>query len=693
MGKVIQDVATAYREDLVPPAEPVSESWEAGNPHDHPSHEPQEEEESDEEQTSSAIPTHILAPQAQDQTFSENPGDHQVTGTVVTVANALPDHNLFYPRPMLPRAPLPRYPPIWAESRQEVCESFDWFRSYQGGVYFMKGQVKGYLLGGFSASRDLFHNDGRLIISHGGGKAESIHKHNGLLETLEASDQMEEDKSVRALLGVYRTKRPVALLIDENYKLFPYDLSSKGCTYAVLGWYYIAHAWAEYQFASNTVGRVVRYKFAFQWCESQGQPWWMFSSPEDTFNLSHGSPSSTNSMPPVDELTICMENMTVNTLSDPESHRTCQLCGYSSPTVYEQGWMCLQPDCPLFWRRENGEEAPAYLTYSQVFLRPVPLLGESLQSIYPSPPGIEQPSGDVTTTRRFCKGWHCSKCGRLSSRYKWEHWECRHIQATYGGHGRFRFAYEFKHQTTDKNWGQYWYHEEIIKPLCVLFRSGDTFGTRSTFILPHGRGRIHMLTMNPRGNRLADEIFVQYQDEAKDGRLRFRRWPMRAHKCRGTLLTNYFSQNTGEPYQYVGGSENTVPFDQSPKAVVKALNLIHARIREASIELQNPFNEILSAAYMEEQKMAFHSDSERGLGPVVASLSLGASACMYFRLHARYAFDEMPDENPLVLKLFLRHGDVVVMEGAGVQTCYEHTVVPLNFRIAATARYIGSDHQ
>lgn len=38
-----------------------------------------------------------------------------------------------------------------AQSRQEICESFDWFRSYQGGVYFIKDIVKGYLLSAFSA--------------------------------------------------------------------------------------------------------------------------------------------------------------------------------------------------------------------------------------------------------------------------------------------------------------------------------------------------------------------------------------------------------------------------------------------------------------------------------------------------------------------------------------------------------------
>ena len=35
----------------------------------------------------------------------------------------------------------------------------------------------------------------------------------------------------------------------------------------------------EYQPASNDRGRVVRYKFAFQWCPSQGEPWWTRQMP------------------------------------------------------------------------------------------------------------------------------------------------------------------------------------------------------------------------------------------------------------------------------------------------------------------------------------------------------------------------------------------------------------------------------
>jgi len=74
-------------------------------------------------------------------------------------------------------------------------------------------------------------------------------------------------------------------MVDDKYALFPYNLSSKGVTYAVLGFYSIVYAWgisfliqhrfmlttflAEYETAKNELGRVIRYKFAFRWCEEQ----------------------------------------------------------------------------------------------------------------------------------------------------------------------------------------------------------------------------------------------------------------------------------------------------------------------------------------------------------------------------------------------------------------------------------------
>lgn len=76
--------------------------------------------------------------------------------------------------------------------------------------------------------------------------------------------------------------------------------------------------------------------------------------------------------------------------------------------------------------------------------------------------------------------------------------------------------------------------------------------------------------------------------------------------------------------------------------------------------------------------MSYHDDGEQGLGPIVASLSLGADATMSFRRkqlkksRAKGAkadgaeSREKPSTKP-VIKLQLRHGDVTIMEGRGVQ--------------------------
>ncbi|KAG2043695.1 hypothetical protein BDR03DRAFT_851560 [Suillus americanus] len=581
---------------------------------------------------------------------------------------------------------LPVKPPIWAESRQEVCESFDYFRSYQSGVYSLKDIVKGYLLGGSPASRDIFHCGGRLIISHGGGKAESILDYRvGPARFQQAQDQEATDKSVRALLRSYTDKRPLVLLADEKYALFPFNLGASGYTYVVLGLYWISHAWAEYQPASNGCGRVVRWKFAFQWCEGQGNPWWTSSKSDDVDMLP--DPMRGGFLRFSHSTFLNLEQIVNPSPPNAVANVTCNTCSQKSPVVYSQGWMCLNPSCTSFW--SLGGRELEQLDYDTAFLRPIAMVFTNLPELRPAK--LIETMDSITTSYAFSKGWHCKKCGRLSIRsFKWEHWECSNCHSIHKVPGRLRTAKEFWHQRPSVDY----LHSHIGKQSGVIARrpeplelgDGGGFTHYLTFILPHERGRIHLILGTPLANKQADEIFRQYQEQANEGELLLRRYPLRL-VIRGTFLTNYFSQNSGEPYQYVGGTGNTVPFDKAPSSVCGALALIKERSRLA-LQKDIPFNEILSAAYMEKQKMSFHSDSEHGLGPVVASLSLGSAAFMHFR--ARATPKEPKHSSSNVLTLILRHGDVLIMEGDGVQQHYEHTVIPMNFRIAATARCIGT---
>jgi alkylated DNA repair dioxygenase AlkB len=72
-----------------------------------------------------------------------------------------------------------------------------------------------------------------------------------------------------------------------------------------------------------------------------------------------------------------------------------------------------------------------------------------------------------------------------------------------------------------------------------------------------------------------------------------------------------------------------------------------------------PFNELLTAAYMEKQSMGFHTDGERGLGPMVASLSMGSPAIMKFR--------KLEDKKTVVLTLVLRHVCLFILKLVGQQ--------------------------
>lgn len=78
-----------------------------------------------------------------------------------------------------------------------------------------------------------------------------MHSEKGRLSLRPAEDQKSDDKSVRALLKTYQERRPIALVIDDRYALFPYDLSALGVTYAVLGFYMIVDAWGEIRLQSG----------------------------------------------------------------------------------------------------------------------------------------------------------------------------------------------------------------------------------------------------------------------------------------------------------------------------------------------------------------------------------------------------------------------------------------------------------
>lgn len=163
---------------------------------------------------------------------------------------------------------------------------------------------------------------------------------------------------------------------------------------------------------------------------------------------------------------------------------------------------------------------------------------------------------------------------------------------------------------------------------------------------------------------------------------------------------------------------DTIPWHQAPEPTLAARDYINDHLRPdggalsciandpVSLEAGTSFvrfNEVLSCCYVAENGgMKYHSDDEKGVGPVVASLSLGTSAVMSFkprtkkkkgRSEAKREEDEDAEggtegkgNSRPHLAMFLRHGDVVVQAGAELQKRWLHAVATKGFRIVCTAR-------
>ncbi|KAL5523744.1 hypothetical protein ACEPAG_7917 [Sanghuangporus baumii] len=548
-----------------------------------------------------------------------------------------------------PRFPEWARPRVWAGSRQALCETTTWFRCYHGGVYFRDGKAHGYLLGGYSSQRDKFHHGGRLIISHGGGKSLG-----------ESGGQREHDASVRALLYNYKVGHPLVLLIDDKYAPFPFDLEKK--IYVVLGLYWIVNAWAEKDVAKvdGKEETRTRYKFTFQYCEGQGSPWWLEKSTDVSKGVVHGLDSASN-FPDIPG----DRNEVPRTIETSANGRTLgtnplrlQNASQEKACVTDERSVDIAPGFSASMQRKHLNTRNDFLNFDLTKgLERLTLVSRLLcpmRTTYLPTPSTQRWDGGAQTVDNFA----LEKSGKAGNVHNESDLKDYKVYKVYEG------------------------SEITVSSQKWISSDSRHSGIHYIFRLPKDRGCIHLIRGNVLVNERANELFHQYQVNALEKKF-LRRYPLRFHHARGQMLTNYFSHNAGVPYKYAVTTNITDPFDQAPSCVNGALQLIRDRV-SLVIKKEADFNEILTAAYMARQKMSYHTDDEKGLGPVVASLSLGSVAHMHFR-HRRTADNRSIDKQ---LSVVLRHGDVLAMEGAPIQELYEHSVVPVNFRIAATARCI-----
>ncbi|CCX16891.1 Similar to hypothetical protein [Tuber melanosporum Mel28]; acc. no. XP_002836842 [Pyronema omphalodes CBS 100304] len=540
-------------------------------------------------------------------------------------------------------------PSIWAEMRQELCEAFPFFRSYQGGLYCHNGVARGVLLDSVASDRDICGD--RVIVTHSGGKS-TQNAETGVRSL--AEDQTVDDVRIKALRNNLLCKFPIAIVVGDKYTSIETRVPHR---YNVLDWFKVTHAWAE----KDSFSGLIRWKFRYEKLDFQRTGWWA---------RAEAVPNK-----------LCI-------LED-----ICRACGKQFPHVYRNSFICFNAQCPAFFKlRDHGykDADNVDLQYTEEFLNAETPGWEHFSKpptdLNPETFSLPVVDGKVDldfVSRKAWKGWCCSRCGRLNSKNFWNRWQCANTACSYTFTARVTRVFTPLDLADDHRplYTGYPIIEDEFSPEIGMHRSTREGYTVMTYDLPRG-GRVTHMVANLSANAQAggaDWLLMEYQTAG----IPFERYLMNV--AGGTSYTAHYTHNVGAQYKYVA-SQPTVTFEEAHPVVRAACDLLKGRVNWMHPEVD--FNEILSVGYLEDQAMNYHQDGEKGLGPTVASISLGCPAEMCFRVKKT---GNGKISKPC-LKLMLHHGDIMIMHGADIQRVYEHAAKPLGkFRIAATARWIDSE--
>ncbi|EAT89975.2 hypothetical protein SNOG_03244 [Parastagonospora nodorum SN15] len=575
-------------------------------------------------------------------------------------------------------------PEVWAAGRQELCETLHYYRSYQSGCYANGGFARGFMFDKIAHARDYIDND--VVISRAGG---GLVKDTDSGQMKSGKDQADQGPVVTALKNCITHCNPVVLITGADNPHMP---SQPPHQYCVLDYFKPTHIWVE---KSNN-NKIVRYRF--EKLNTEKKSWW--------------SPENEDSQVELGSL-------------DPPIQETCDSCCELSMQVYLNGWMCLQPNCSAFWHiiQESGsgsykisrEPDEAELIYDPRFLKQkTPWLNDNMEYSlkFDRPEISDYALPGESTSQSFSSGIVCPDCahGYRINRYQ------------IPGLDGFITHMVANKIVVEEDGGPSTMFEELQKTDIGLRRR----------IMPNGQ-------------------------------------------LKGDTYCRHFNVNYGMPYKFIAATDShpfegaARPINATRSRLIWATKLLAAqetarqRIAPNSTNyhalfaqqtekiMQEPthpleFNEVLALGYFESQKINYHDDGEFGLGPTIATLSLGAPGTMRIRMKARHyhgvssaagLYDEAPPipgcsqyearlalqpeldalklsdpkayrarlkEVPKqlalkhsgnakdVLKMELGHGDIVVMHGADVQKYYEHSVEHAGkLRFALTCRYIDPE--
>lgn len=573
-------------------------------------------------------------------------------------------------REPLDSKPLPvGKPEVWAPGRQELCETLIYFRSHNSGCHSKEGCIYGFMFDGTGGAREYMDED--VVIARMGGSMEEndtgTGKGKGKGVMYQAADHDINKPQPQAMFNNMAFNNPLVIVCGSKNEGIPTRMPHRYC---VLAWYIVTHIWTEMiRDGKKRPVKTIRYRF-------------------ERLNLSTGPWFRSNASREHNEngnLAIAVQE--------------CSACGKSCPQIYLIGWVCTNWECPKLWKLSNGQDAPyGHLDYHPAFLlhRTPREREEPPFSLNPGIPKIGQYFGD-NLTEVNTRGIVCPDCGRCNSRYLYKGWRCdtpgctwkltpepnimmpkslsvTPLDLTSDGPGLIRSMTKPAVQTQVKYFSNY----KIIKYTITgidgsvivakanrrvtsepggpddMFRDMQTAkcglerrmmrGGADDEPTSAGGGsedtkRSSKDCPETMDDALADPDEDEYDDEHITGEVGTR---MRA-----------FGANFGMPYKFIASGDSW-PFEDAPVAVRSARARLNWAQRTMVNELSGykDFNEELVFAYLESQKINYHDDGEEGLGPRIATLSLGAPATMRLRVKGKYFSQKsksgiFTDEKPL----------------------------------------------
>jgi hypothetical protein len=568
-------------------------------------------------------------------------------------------------------------PEVWAPGRQELCETLPYFKSAHSGCYANGGTVYAFMFDSAGVGREYMDSD--VVIARMGGNMTTDVKTGFMYQT---KDHLMREMQPQSLLNNIAHKNPLVIVCgDKNEGA----LTKMPHRYCLLDWFKPTHVWGEKTMDRKSPRTTIRY--CFERLDRSKEPWYKPTSAAITAPDSPVSESLPDSGSPA-------------TLPSPAGlslpSQTCTACSKSCPQIYLINWLCTNTDCTAFWKLPNGQDAPyreldyhpAFLQHRTTWEREDPPF-----SLNPGVPQVDQHFGD-SLAYVSTRGVVCPDCGRCNIRYMFTHWRCDTVGCKWKlvpkiqvvmpsnlGHTPWDMASDGP--SLVKTLAKPAIHTQvryISNYKAIKYTIEGVFG--SVIVAKANK----QIVSEPGG---ADDMFRELQTvnvglerrilrktadtEQQQSRQRAIVEPVEDAEpaavvdeddnededpsgAAGARMTA-FGMNFGMPYKFIATGDS-----QSFEAAPAAVRAVRSRLNWAQRAFVNDesgyqdFNELLIFAYLEGQKIKYHDDGEEGLGPRIATLSLGAPATMSLRVKAKY-FSQVSktgvitEEQPLPLPL------------------------------------------